>query len=50
MLKADQTVLPQWVNDYHELNSNMVMDAHPLPRINDILADCGKGMYWQKST
>jgi hypothetical protein len=41
-------VLPRWVNDYRQLNKNMVMDAHPLPRIDDILADCGKGKIWSK--
>jgi hypothetical protein len=24
------------------------MDSHPLPRIDDILADCGKGKIWSK--
>jgi len=29
--KADKTTLPQWVNDYHALNANTIMDAHLLP-------------------
>jgi hypothetical protein len=39
--KADVTVLPRWVNDYHQLNANTVTDSHPLPRVDDILADAG---------
>jgi hypothetical protein len=38
--KADAIVLPRWVNDYRALNSNTVTDSHPLPRVDDILADC----------
>jgi hypothetical protein len=38
--KLDTTVLPRWVNDYRILNANTVLDAHPLPRVDDILADC----------
>jgi hypothetical protein len=30
------------------LNSNTVLDSHPLPRIDDILADCAKGQIWSK--
>jgi hypothetical protein len=30
------------------LNSNTVMDSHPLPRVDDILADCAKGRIWSK--
>jgi hypothetical protein len=44
--KADTTVLPRWVNDYRQLNANTVTDSHPLPRIDDILADCAKGKIW----
>ncbi|TFY53536.1 hypothetical protein EVJ58_g9399 [Rhodofomes roseus] len=46
--KADPTVLPRWVNDYRMLNDNTVPDAHPLPRVDDILADCAKGRIWSK--
>src|SRR5882762_352988 len=46
--KSDPTVLPQWVNDYRVLNANTVLDAHPLPRVDDILADCTKGKIWSK--
>jgi hypothetical protein len=46
--KSDPSVLPRWVNDYRELNANTVMDAHPLPRIDDILANCAKGKIWSK--
>jgi hypothetical protein len=44
--KADTTVLPRWVNDFRQLNANTVTDSHPLPRIDDILADCAKGKIW----
>ena len=30
--KSDATILPRWVNYYR------ILDAHPLPRIDDILA------------
>ena len=46
--RADTVVLPCWVNDYHILNSNTVLDSHPLPRVEDILADCAKGKIWSK--
>ncbi|KAF8237394.1 hypothetical protein L208DRAFT_1516766, partial [Tricholoma matsutake] len=39
--KVDTTNLPHWVNNYHQLNSNTVTDLHPLPRVDDILADAG---------
>lgn len=41
--KADATVLPRWVNVYRVLNTNTVMDSYPLPRVDEILADCGRG-------
>ena len=44
--KADPTVLPRWVNDYRQLNANTVTDSFPIPRIDDILADCAKGKIW----
>ena len=44
----DLTVDPRWVNDYHALNSNTVRDSFPLPRVDDILADCGKGKIFGK--
>jgi len=44
--KADHTVLPCWVCDYHQLNDNTVPDNFPLPRINDILSDCACGKIW----
>jgi hypothetical protein len=44
--KTDPTILPRWVNDYHQLNTNTVMDSHPLPHVDDILADCAKGKLW----
>ena len=46
--KSDATVLPRWVNDYRILNTNTIFDAHPLPRVDNILADCAKGKIWSK--
>ncbi|GLB45013.1 putative retrotransposable element tf2 155 kda protein type 1-like [Lyophyllum shimeji] len=46
--KADKSVLPRWVNDYRALNSQTVPDSYPLPRVEDILADCAKGKIWGK--
>ena len=46
--KADKSEVPQWVNDYHILNSNIVLDAHPLPHVDDILTDCAKEKIWSK--
>jgi hypothetical protein len=44
--KKDPKALPRWVCDYRQLNSNTVPDNYPLPRIDDILADCAKGKIW----
>jgi hypothetical protein len=44
--KRDPKVLLRWVNDYRQLNVNTVTDCHPLPRVDDILADCAKGKIW----
>lgn len=44
--KADPTALSRWVNDYRQLNTNTVIDSHPLPRVDDILSDCAKGKIW----
>ncbi|KAJ2936688.1 hypothetical protein H1R20_g395, partial [Candolleomyces eurysporus] len=44
--KADPNAPPRWVNDYRQLNANCVPDRNPLPRVDDILADCGKGRYF----
>lgn len=44
--KADPTALPLWVNDYRQLNKNTIPDRYPLPRVDDILADCRKGKIW----
>ena len=46
--KSDPTVLPRWVNNYWMLNANTVLDVHPLPHVDDILADCTKGKIWSK--
>ena len=44
--KKDPKVLPRWVCDYRQLNANTIPDNYPLPRIDEILADCGKGKIW----
>jgi hypothetical protein len=41
-------VPPRWVNDYRELNKNTIRDNFPLPRVDDILADCGQGKIFGK--
>ena len=46
--KADPTADPRWVNDYRLLNDNTIPDVHPLPSINEILSNCGKGRIWGK--
>ena len=44
--KKDPKAVPRWVCDYRQLNDNTIPDNYPLPRIDDILADCGKGSIW----
>lgn len=44
--KADPTALPRWVNDYRQLNMNTITDCFPIPRVNEILADCATGFYF----
>ena len=44
--KKDPKALPHWVCDYRQLNANTIPDNFPLPRIDEILADCGKGKIW----
>jgi len=44
--KSDPNDLPRWVNDYQVLNTNTVLDAFPLPRVDDILADCAQAVVW----
>jgi len=46
--KSDPQVLPRWVNDYRQINSNTITDSYPLPRVEDILADAGRGKIWSK--
>ncbi|RDB23650.1 Transposon Tf2-9 polyprotein [Hypsizygus marmoreus] len=46
--KSDPNVLPRWVNDFRVLNKVTTPDNYPLPRIDDILADCAKGSIWGK--
>ncbi|RDB15414.1 Transposon Ty3-G Gag-Pol polyprotein [Hypsizygus marmoreus] len=46
--KADPNILPRWVNDFRGLNKVTTLDNYPLPRIDDILADCAKGSIWGK--
>ena len=44
--KKDPKAVPRWVCDYRQLNANTIPDNYPLPRIDEILADCGQGMIW----
>ncbi|KAJ3495874.1 hypothetical protein NLJ89_g10566 [Agrocybe chaxingu] len=44
--KADKNALPRWVCDYRALNANTIPDNFPLPRVEDILADCARGRIW----
>src|SRR6201996_2257185 len=44
--KANLTVLPQWVNDYWQLNSNTITDSFPIPHVNDILSNLATGQYF----
>jgi hypothetical protein len=44
--KSNPTAMPRWVNDYCQLNTNTVPDSHPLPRVDDILAECARGKIW----
>ena len=44
--KADPKALPRWVCDYRQLNKLAIRDSFPLPRVDDILADCAKGKIW----
>lgn len=44
--KADKVVLPRWINDFRPINAVTERDSFPLPRIDDILADCAKGKIW----
>jgi hypothetical protein len=44
--KADPTVLPRWVNDYRQLNTNTITDSFPIPRVNEILSDIAQGTYF----
>lgn len=46
--KPDSNVLPCWVNDYRELNKNIVTDRYLLHQIDDILADAGNDKIWSK--
>ena len=48
VLTSDPTVLPRWVNDYQLINTNTVTDLYPLPWVEDILADAGRGKIWSK--
>lgn len=44
----DLSVDPRWVNDYRDLNANTIRDNFPLPCVDEILADCGKGKIFRK--
>ena len=44
--KADPIVLPRWVNDYRQLNSNTITDSFPILLVNNILSDLATGCYF----
>jgi len=46
ILKADPSVLLHWVNNYCQLNANMIADKTPLLHVDDILHHCSKGVIW----
>lgn len=46
--KANNLVLPRWVNNYQKINANTISDKYPLPWVDNILADCTKGKIWEK--
>jgi hypothetical protein len=46
--KANNTVLPRWVNNYHQLNANTITNSHPLPHVDDILINARWGKIWSK--
>jgi hypothetical protein len=41
--KADPNVIPRWVNDYRQLNTNTVTDSFPIPLVTEILSDIAQG-------
>ena len=41
--KADPNVLPRWVNDYQQLNTNTVTDLFPISLVHEILSNLGQG-------
>ena len=46
--KTDPSALPRWVCDYRVLNSNTLPDNYPMPKISEILSNCGRGKIWSK--
>ena len=48
ILKSDPSTDLRWVNDFRRLNANTVPDAHTLPSVQSILADCARGKIWAK--
>lgn len=46
--KADPNTDLRWVNNYRALNNNTVPDCYPLPTVDEVLAQCGKGKIFGK--
>jgi len=44
--KVDPLVLPCWVNNFQQLNTNTIIGSHPLPWVDNILNNCAKGKIW----
>ena len=44
--KSDPTALPHWVNNYWQLDSNTMINSHPLPWVDDILNNCAKEKFF----
>jgi hypothetical protein len=46
--KSDPKVLPRWVCNYWHINENTVPDNYPMPKVSEILSDCGRSKFFCK--